>query len=654
MRTSIIKCSLRRLALHITAAVAVMAAATSCSDYLDKQPDTELTMDMAFNNREKVNAALSYCYSGIPGPEVMTYTGIYPGDQWGDNIVLNHKTSTWYNPSIAMLYDGFTPSNDDVSSGQTWWGYSCLLQFYPKLIRSAQLFNQRVHALPDQGLTQKDVDNMKLEMRFLVCYYYWMEAMIFGPMPFSPEKPVASDAPEEEYFQKRTPWDEMINWLDKELLALSELLPDKYSETDKYGRATAIMALTVRSQMLLFNASPLVNGSGKCSDFANRDGEKLFPQGYDAHKWVRAADACKLLIDRAHAAGHKLYTEYNADGTIDPFLSCKNLFFKYASGGNEEITFPYTGRFGGITRLDWEAWEDIAIPRTLGHAGFMAVSQSMVDAFFMKNGLPIDDAASGYVETGFSQDIDKRDTQFEGGSGNAGEVTNAGTYNMWCNREPRFYVDVNFHGQWNKKLKRSLDFMLRHKRENNGDWNSPVTCYLVRKKVHDDDRGNPGWVSTPRPNFLYRLGIRYPDYAEAVNEAYDSHEKRAEALRYLNGIRRRAGVREYSFTADNYQYIRIADTQEAVRKVVRMERRVETFAEGQRFTDIRRWVIADQIPELDGPAEGMNWQSTVDADFFKRTKLLDHVRTWDDKWYWMPLPQSEVDKNTNLVQAPGW
>ena len=72
MRTSIIKCSLRRLALHITAAVAVMAAATSCSDYLDKQPDTELTMDMAFNNREKVNAALSYCYSGIPGPEVMT------------------------------------------------------------------------------------------------------------------------------------------------------------------------------------------------------------------------------------------------------------------------------------------------------------------------------------------------------------------------------------------------------------------------------------------------------------------------------------------------------------------------------------------------------------------------------------------------------
>ena len=85
-----------------------------------------------------------------------------------------------------------------------------------------------------------------------------------------------------------------------------------------------------------------------------------------------------------------------------------------------------------------------------------------------------------------------------------------------------------------------------------------------------------------------------------------------------------------------------------------MERRVETFAEGQRFTDIRRWVIADQIPELDGPAEGMNWQSTVDADFFKRTKLLDHVRTWDDKWYWMPLPQSEVDKNTNLVQAPGW
>ena len=29
-------------------------------------------------------------------------------------------------------------------------------------------------------------------------------------------------------------------------------------------------------------------------------------------------------------------------------------------------------------------------------------------------------------------------------------------------------------------------------------------------------------------------------------------------------------------------------------------------------------------------------------------------RTWDDKMYLFPLPQSELMKNKNLVQNPGW
>ena len=33
------------------------------------------------------------------------------------------------------------------------------------------------------------------------------------------------------------------------------------------------------------------------------------------------------LIEAAHAAGHDLVREYNADGSIDPFMSCYNVFF---------------------------------------------------------------------------------------------------------------------------------------------------------------------------------------------------------------------------------------------------------------------------------------------------------------------------------------
>ena len=43
---------------HIIAAFCVgccfVAPLTSCSDYLDKEPDTELTTEMVFQNRDKV------------------------------------------------------------------------------------------------------------------------------------------------------------------------------------------------------------------------------------------------------------------------------------------------------------------------------------------------------------------------------------------------------------------------------------------------------------------------------------------------------------------------------------------------------------------------------------------------------------------------
>ena len=50
-----------------------MTAATpllsSCSDYLDKEPDTELTTEMAFDNRDKVYSWLSYVYNIIHTPD---------------------------------------------------------------------------------------------------------------------------------------------------------------------------------------------------------------------------------------------------------------------------------------------------------------------------------------------------------------------------------------------------------------------------------------------------------------------------------------------------------------------------------------------------------------------------------------------------------
>ena len=59
------------------------------------------------------------------------------------------------------------------------------------------------------------------------------------------------------------------------------------------------------------------------------------------------------------------------------------------------------------------------------------------------------------------------------------------------------------------------------------------------------------------------------NYAEALNECEDSHANRQEALEYVNKIRERAGIRQYTLEAVDPVFadeIQVDDTQEAVRK----------------------------------------------------------------------------------------
>ena len=104
------------------------------------------------------------------------------------------------------------------------------------------------------------------------------------------------------------------------------------------------------------------------------------------------------------------------------------------------------------------------------------------------------------------------------------------------------------------------------------------------------------------------------------------------------------------------------DTKEAVRKVIRMERRVELCCEGSRWMDIRRWrTVAqgdnpydpnDYLPEMCGEDYGMDYSARTEEDFYKRT--VYQTRTWRQCYYWMPVYIDEINKNPNLVQAPFW
>ena len=607
-----------------------MQLLTSCVDYLDKESDTELTLPMVFEDKTRTEGWLANVYSHVPDP-YWGYARKLGWDILSDDMTASERWRQWDWKVIPMLLGEWTPSTD--WDGNYW-------SRLPQLIREANIFIENVHPLPDQGISATEVTYMKAEMRFMIAYYYYLLSNTYGPVPFKPNYIAPTDFNLADLMEGQRPYYEVVDWVDKELKEVAEILPAKYTEARKYGRATSIMCLAVRARMLLFAASPLVNGNPDYANHKNKDGENLFSTTADKTKWAYAAQACKELIDAAEAAGHKLYTEKNDDGTIDPFMSYQNLFLTRYDEGNTEILFA---RPGGS---EYGEYEKHATPAASGGSGGLGVTQSLVDAFFMENGLPINDDNSEYVETGYSVSDETRDNTVWDTEVNGGEISKENTYNMYCHREPRFYITVSYNNSYFTQEKRVFNFF-NGSADNPHTHDAPQNGYLIRKKISPDLNVKQGTYKY-RPGIVYRLGEAYLNYAEALNE---SDPGNGDILVYLNKIRERAGIRQYTTgaTDDNFIHVDLNDQAE-MRKLIRAERRVELSCEGIRYDDLRRWKEAENV--LNGDFYGMNFSGKDNSSFYVRTPYLKRV--YKKAYYWFPIHQSEIDKNDKLVQSPYW
>lgn len=607
-----------------------MQLLTSCVDYLDKESDTELTLPMVFEDKTRIEGWLANVYSHVPDP-YWGYARKLGWDILSDDMTASERWRQWDWKVIPMLLGEWTPSTD--WDGNYW-------ARLPQLIREANIFIENVHPLPEQGISATEVTYMKAEMRFMIAYYYYLLSNTYGPVPFKPNYIAPTDFNLADLMEGQRPYYEVVDWVDKELKEVAEILPAKYAEARKYGRATSIMCLAVRARMLLFAASPLVNGNPDYANHKNKDGENLFSTTADKTKWAYAAQACKELIDAAEAAGHKLYTEKNEDGTIDPFMSYQNLFLTRYDEGNTEILFA---RPGGS---EYGEYEKYATPAASGGSGGLGVTQSLVDAFFMENGLPINDDDSKYVETGFSVSDETRDNTVWDTEVNGGAISKKNTYNMYCHREPRFYITVSYNNSYFTQEKRVFNFF-NGSADNPHTHDAPQNGYLIRKKISPDLNVKQGTYKY-RPGIVYRLGEAYLNYAEALNE---SDPGNGDILVYLNKIRERAGIRQYTTgaTDDNFIHVDLNDQAE-MRKLIRAERRVELSCEGIRYDDLRRWKEAENV--LNGDFYGMNFSGRDESSFYVRTPYLKRV--YKKAYYWFPIHQSEIDKNDKLVQSPYW
>ena len=111
-----------------------------------------------------------------------------------------------------------------------------------------------------------------------------------------------------------------------------------------------------------------------------------------------------------------------------------------------------------------------------------------------------------------------------------------------------------------------------------------------------------------------------------------------EAGTLINQIRDRAGM----------PHITVAGA-DAMRKILRHERRIELACEGLRYYDIIRWRICDQVKNGD-----MYGFAIMNEETGKRENIFMEKRVWKDHMYVWPIPQDALDLNPSLEQNTGW
>ena len=623
---------------------------SSCSDFLDVSDElaSNLTMEQVFDNVDYTKRWHANIFNCIPD-----YSALFTElngfrNPWPHMCC---ELTTCHGSGRSEMENGFNASNANFHRFGDCYKY----------IRQAYLFIERAKSLGNATdksvLTESDIARMKSEAKFFIAFSYFSLFELYGPVPLV--KGVVDESQSSFDFPRATV-DETVNFIDGLLQEVldEDNLPETLRYTDamtgqttenmnEMVRPTKAAVLALRAKLWVYAASKLFNGGyPEALELVDGQGNHLFP-AEDRGKWQTAKKHLETFLDFARQNGYELYVFYNSDGTPNPSESVYQLF----QGYNNEIIWATSktemNEFGTTLGLDSRC-----TPRDIfdSMAG-IGVSQQSVDAFFTINGLDIHEDPE-YDETGFS-DIENPCAKYK-------PQVDQHIFNMYVNREPRFYQAVTYEGKsWHIQPYDGYRVGLAWG-EGNDDSNydrQHFSGYYLYKRVSHEILPTGSYPRRwARPSIIYRLADFYLYYAEACNEV-DPNDPNV--IKYLDLVRERAGIPGYQELNDTGVKTGVIGNYEAQAKAIRQERQVELFSEGQRYFDVRRWMICGPGEEADQSAEyGMNVRGSADiapgedGSYFNRTVARRYA--WTRAMYLYPIPHDEVEKSPSMVQNPLW
>ncbi|WP_316813092.1 RagB/SusD family nutrient uptake outer membrane protein [Pedobacter heparinus] len=527
---------------------------------------------------------LSLCLLSACKVDRISETNLSDGSFWKSEDDLKAATNYLYTflPGLFITTDnwsddGYATAPNPISDGSrlvpaTTSDFSTPYQ----LIRAACNIIEKAPLAEKAGVPAATVNIYVAEARFFRAWAYFQLVQKFGDVPLILSS-LKEDSPE--LMGPRTPREQIYDAIYEDLnFAISKLPTPTARGAVGYGRITNTAALAFEARAALFEGTRA----------------KFHQDGNPGKHLGLAVTAAKKVIDGGE---HGIFSNYFG-------------LFQYAGEGPQNKENILVRQYGKSTADDISSYNCGTLVN-----GATNATKALVDAYLMKDGLPIEISPRYTPPTTFTKTFVDRDERLNATIMKPGDLFLYGA--------PFQNPSLIFH----------------------------TTGFCPRKFVDSHTVGNG-------VTFIDYPIIRYAEvlliYAEALYELNGSISD-TELNESINRLRPRAGLPNLS---NAFVQTHGLD----MRNELRRERRVELAMEGFRYWDLIRWKTAET--ELKKNVLGSYFFASEPGFATTKPNLTPDnyilvqaaaARKFDvGKDYLWPLPLNEIALNPQLKQNPGW
>ena len=630
----------------------------SCTDYLDKTADSDVSADAAWQNYTNFQGFVEEIYNCIPDKANCNWTVSF---NWGEDEMLSTNVNGYVGPQLDLgnfwawqtagsnwFYQSGNSSTSTDRMSHSIWGHAWYC------IRKANMGIANIDKMVDATDEQRDL--ILGQLYFFRAWWHFECMMYLGGLPYVSSVLDGTDVPH----LPRLSFQECADKCAEDFRRAADLLPIDWDDTST-GQSTSghndrrinkIMALGYLGKVYLWSASPLMEHGAMI-------GAGDLTYAYNIDRCKKAADALGELLELVET-GQTQYALatfdykdiYNHETNGDKNSSYSGIFNTqnqsfHIPGGTETI---FHGGIGSQAEAAiWRfgpSWGPINLCE--GDICHSPTANYINYAYGMANGLPITDRDSGFDPT-----------------------------HPFKDRDPRFYHDIVFDGmQYINASLTGEDVQYEPYRYANFaenvtegsymmDNSGSRTGYLTQKlasKNHNKWDGGREWGNGTACEVPYmRLADIYLMYAEAcaaINGADGKSSNFSKTAKdAINTLRDRVGAKHVNakFTGDSHKFM----------DEVRRERACELAFEGHRFCDLQRWLLLTEYPyniktkQVFNRVKNLDWYKNPENDP-KDAEVSDWGeevivnRKYTVRNYWFPFFKKDVSIYEDFEQNPGW